>query len=696
MMACSCFALQMAVGAPIQDREVTFKGITSKNGWTYYAGSFWANSMDVSPDGKSVWMTSPVGIIRYDVDTGEAYRWTTLDGLADNTTYAVDFDSNGRVWIGARSGVSRFDGKVFRNWYEEDIGHFSFGALTVDNADRVWAGSSADRYCKGAFCLLPDGQWIMYNTWSLHDNGGFFSHVKDSVADPKGGTWLCGTYGGLALEGSYGYHTPWGCNVYYMDHEGTANWVRPLPKRDKEPLWPQEMAIDPQGNLYVLFSTEWRAGGGRALYKLVVKNWFQEQGQRIPDLSNVEWQELLPPAGGQNKLIALHTDQKGDLWLATKTEIGRLTAKGFEPVVPLPHANPRGHYSPKLFGFVTLNAGKDILCFYARRFGFFHYRNGVWTHVQAKLDGPVRGGRGFPIIGSTGRGPDGKMYFSRNTTTVFDGETWVHIKRRTGYTRDKFDRIHALGWRDPELKKDVMWFEGKPGPIPREDVFKGLGAQPDFVDSKGHYWALNRQVLELDGKKVVDHAAKNPYLFRQFQAYYNRRASRIAEDEKGRIFIATQWGLVRKGRLRSSSWTVVGSKFKGMLGMSLWMWASNGKDTIAFGGPWGSSDYNTLTGEWKNYIKKDLKFPGTISEFPGSMVEYAAADLQGRIWYGFYESGVSCRERDGSLTNYSVRDGLANGSVWGIWADTDGTMWFNTFSGTNHFDPKAYKRPGAE
>jgi ketosteroid isomerase-like protein len=129
-----------------------------------------------------------------------------------------------------------------------------------------------------------------------------------------------------------------------------------------------------------------------------------------------------------------------------------------------------------------------------------------------------------------------------------------------------------------------------------------------------------------------------------------------------------------------------------MLGMSLWMWASNGRDTIAFGGPWGSSDYNTLTGVWKNYIKQDLKFPGTISEFPGSMVEYAAADLDGRMWYGFYESGVSCRERDGSLTHYTVKDGLPNGSVWGIWADDDGTMWFNTFSGTCHFDPKAFVR----
>ena len=42
---------------------------------------------------------------------------------------------------------------------------------------------------------------------------------------------------------------------------------------------------------------------------------------------------------------------------------------------------------------------------------------------------------------------------------------------------------------------------------------------------------------------------------------------------------------------------------------------------------------------------------------------------------------------DGSLTHYSTKDGLANGSVWGIWADDDGTMWFNTFSGTSHFDP---------
>lgn len=671
-------------------KEIELKGTKSRNGWTYYGGSFWLNALKATPAGDAVWMGGPTGLFRYGLGDGALERWTTLDGLMDNTVYDVALDAKGNVWAATMSGVSRFDGQTFQNWDKQAIGHHAFGAIGIDNDGRTWVGCTG-RYRMGAFCLLPDGQWIQYSAWALHENGGFFNDVSDIQPDPRGGVWLCGTHGGLlALAGCYQYWKPWGPNLYYMDLHGTANWVK-LPKKEKEPFWAQYLALDKQGDLYVLCNDTHRGVGNSALFKLVVKNWFTLDGKRIPDVADIEWEDVSTAAGISGKIQSVHCDQKGELWLATNEGIGRLTSGGFTQSIPLPYPNPRKHYTKNSLEFIILKGGAEALCFYIQRNGFFRWRDGAWTHLTIPLDGPVRGGRGFPIIGSTGRGPDGKMYFVRNDTTVFDGQSWeAPIRVRTSFVRDKHDRVKAICWRDPEAKQEMIWLKGAPKPVPRESVFNDPNFAPSFIDSKGHYWQLNKVLLEYDGKTITDHVEKNPYLFRAFQGYYGRRASRITEDEKGRIYVANQWGLLRKDG--PSSWTVLGSKFKGMLGMSLWMWAANGKDTISFGGTWGSSDYDITTGKWRNSIRKGLDFPGAVAEFPGSMVEYAAADLQGRIWYGFYEAGAVCRELDGTLTHYTTRDGLANGSVWGIWADDDGTMWFNTFSGTSHLDPKKFVR----
>jgi len=665
---------------------VPFTGNTAARSWTYYGGPFWVNNIRVADNGKTAWLATPVGLVRYDVKRQELCRWTTLDGLADNTVYDIDLDRKGNVWAATMSGVSRFDGKRFRNWYAEDIGHNAFGTTAVDVDGRVWVGCTG-RYRLGAFCLAPSGAWTQYSAWALHENGGFLNDVRDIQPDPGGGTWLCGSHGGLAaLEGSYQYHTPWGPNLYYIDPYGTADVV-PLPKDDDgKPLWPHRILIDAHKNVFMLCNTSHRIISGSTLYRLQSTDRIDLGSHDAVDVgTGIAWEKAVTaPNDVAGKIEAGFCDDTGQLWLATAEGVGRLVDRKFQVVFPLPIEKLRSAYQSFATRFVVFDKGQQALCFFVFPTGFFHFRNGQWTHIDTPLDGPVRNGRGFPIIGRTGRGPDGNMYFVRNTTTTFDGREWRDLKRRTFFVRDRFDRVRALYWQDPAKREDVIWVTGTDSPVPMTPRFNGSGIRPQYVDSKGHYWQLDKVVLEFDGETAVDHVPANPYLFREFAGYYNRRASRVIEDDKNRLYIATQWGLLR--RIKDTRWIVVGSKFNGMLGMSLWQFAGNGRDTISFGGPWGSSDYNTRTDTWTNVINKSLKFPGTRPEYPGTMVEYVAADLQGRMWYGFYEAGVVCRETDGTLTHLTTRDGLPNNSVWGIWADDDGSMWFNTFSGTVHYD----------
>ena len=67
-------------------------------------------------------------------------------------------------------------------------------------------------------------------------------------------------------------------------------------------------------------------------------------------------------------------------------------------------------------------------------------------------------------------------------------------------------------------------------------------------------------------------------------------------------------------------------------------------------------------------------------------------DTKGRVWYGTYEGGVCCRDPDGNWECFTTNDGLACNSVWGVWCDDDGTMWFTTCSGAQRLDLKAFQR----
>ena len=71
-------------------------------------------TINVSPSGTRWFGTDAGGLSRYN---GE--DWKTFmpeDGLADEWVYDIDFDPEGGVWVGTWDGVSRYDGKEFKNY----------------------------------------------------------------------------------------------------------------------------------------------------------------------------------------------------------------------------------------------------------------------------------------------------------------------------------------------------------------------------------------------------------------------------------------------------------------------------------------------------------------------------------------------------------------------------------------------------
>lgn len=73
--------------------------------------------------------------------------YTKDQGLPDNRIYDFQEDLKGRIWISTQTGVSCFDGKVFKNYIhplkESDIDIDWVGChnLTIAMWERMWKGS---------------------------------------------------------------------------------------------------------------------------------------------------------------------------------------------------------------------------------------------------------------------------------------------------------------------------------------------------------------------------------------------------------------------------------------------------------------------------------------------------------------------------------------------------------------------------
>ncbi|MFQ5587418.1 MAG: two-component regulator propeller domain-containing protein [Nitrospiria bacterium] len=80
------------------------------------------------------------GLSRFDGKTFKNY--TTKDGLPGNIINAIEIDAKGMMWIGTNKGVSRFDGKAFKTFTRMDglLGDYVF-AIAIDPDGHKWFGT---------------------------------------------------------------------------------------------------------------------------------------------------------------------------------------------------------------------------------------------------------------------------------------------------------------------------------------------------------------------------------------------------------------------------------------------------------------------------------------------------------------------------------------------------------------------------
>jgi ligand-binding sensor domain-containing protein/polyisoprenoid-binding protein YceI len=157
----------------------SFTNLTSKIG----SHRFW----DVLEDRQgNIWFTSTDSGVYY-YNGKSIQHFTTKDGLVNNRVMSVYEDKAGIIWFGTGGGISRYDGKSFRNFknpnpsrvYKEGNWNNDITTIIEDKAGKLWVGTRGDAFVFDGKTFTP-----------LIHKGKTFTNVWSIIEDRKGNIWL--------------------------------------------------------------------------------------------------------------------------------------------------------------------------------------------------------------------------------------------------------------------------------------------------------------------------------------------------------------------------------------------------------------------------------------------------------------------------------------------------------------------------
>jgi ligand-binding sensor domain-containing protein len=135
------------------------------------------------------------GVSKFDGSSWTIY--TTGDGLASNSIWAIASDPAGNLWLGTEGyGVSKFDGTTWTTYTTADglAGNFVY-AITSDPAGNVWFGTLLG--CERARCLTAGVSKFDGSHWTTYTsaNGLISNYVNSIASDASGNMWFGTQYG---------------------------------------------------------------------------------------------------------------------------------------------------------------------------------------------------------------------------------------------------------------------------------------------------------------------------------------------------------------------------------------------------------------------------------------------------------------------------------------------------------------------
>lgn len=192
----------------VQDGDGNIWMATWEGVFRYDGKSFTNVTKDVSSarffsileDSKGNMWFGSIGSGVYYFDGKAFQNFTTKEGIPNNEITSINEDKAGNIWLGTNGGISRYDGKTFRNFIlakdtivEDKTGktvpNFTrppneVNSIIEDKTGNYWIATRGNTY-------LYDGKAFSI----IRHKGKAFTNVRTIIKDKKGNIWLGGRDG---------------------------------------------------------------------------------------------------------------------------------------------------------------------------------------------------------------------------------------------------------------------------------------------------------------------------------------------------------------------------------------------------------------------------------------------------------------------------------------------------------------------
>ncbi|HJP29818.1 MAG TPA: two-component regulator propeller domain-containing protein [Candidatus Latescibacteria bacterium] len=570
---------------------------------------------DIVQDEKgNLWLGTSTGLSRYD---GHVFRnYTSRDGLPEGEIAALALAIDGGLWIGSANGLSRFDGKAFTNYGPRDgLPAGSVLSLHFDHHGELWIGLDRGLYrFDGRFFHSHDGFEGAPRTW-----------VEAIVADADT-LWLTTLADGLVRFDGERFTT-------FTTADGLpSNQIRALH------LGTQGLMVGTDAGL------AYRRGAGfvaaefnEQLPHRVIDRIFQTGDGQIwvgvrsglaglatvasGEVYRFDGRRLMQIPGhetiGGDAVYCLFEDREANVWAGTTTSLVRYTSGGFRYF-----GRAQGLPSDDVWGLLEDRHGHVWM---ATDTGLGRF-DGDTLHTYTTADGLPP----FPLR-DLAEDDEGSLWIATTGGGVvrYDGERFEVLTTADGLAHNRVSRVLAS-------QEGGVWFSTDGGGLSR------------FQD--GHFTTTNT----LNGLP-------------------NDAVGFLAEDGDGRLwFTSYLQGVVHHDGQRYRHLTVADglphNDVVTMLFDSDW--------NLWLGTPSGLSRY--ADGEVVTYNANN----GLMHNFVDALYE----DRRGHLWIA--SAGGISRFTDGIFQTLLQRDGLAGNRISDLMQDRQGNMWIATWGdGVTRFRP---------
>lgn len=272
------------------------------------------------------------GVVRYD-EKSLTY-FSNPDGFINNSVFAINEDKYGNLWFGTDQGVSKYDGKVFKNYNQKDgMNHMNISrkGILVDKSGTIWVGTHGGVYrydpaadSKGGqsfslFQQLPpiDIAGIMEdksaNIWFASSNKGVFRYDGKAIINIGRKEALSENYAGGIAQDKAG-------NMWFTMKGGICRY---------------------DGKTFTSLTTKDGLGGSEVWGIYIEKSgiiWITARGSTTRydpsiDISNPKAFTVFTEVDGINCCVqSMYEDRSGNMWWGTGQGLYRFDGNRFYQV----------------------------------------------------------------------------------------------------------------------------------------------------------------------------------------------------------------------------------------------------------------------------------------------------------------------------------------------------------------------------